>query len=203
MADVISPEARSRLMGRIRSKDTAPELCIRRFLHGKGLRYRVHCRDLPGNPDVVFSRGKLCIFIHGCFWHGCERCIDGLRRVKSNEEYWSSKIATNRVRDQKHREALEMTGWAVLTVWECELNNRLFLDSFYRRIVRVLRVARGDRIRMPQPKWTKRGPDRTVDTRSTVPAQARVPRREGKSGGGTSAHRHLRGATAAKHLPLG
>lgn len=119
--DRLTPAARSQNMRRIRSQDTAPEITVRRFLHSQGLRYRLHVRVLPGKPDMVFPRRQLCLFVHGCFWHGCPHCIDGRRQVKSNLPYWSDKVAGNRARDERHRAALESAGWQVLTIWECEI----------------------------------------------------------------------------------
>lgn len=116
-------------MAAIRSKDTAPELAVRRALHAAGLRYRLHGRRLPGRPDLVFPRRGVCVFVHGCFWHGCPHCIDGRRAVKSNTGYWSAKIAGNKERDERHRTALEAAGWTVLTVWECMTPDRAALGE--------------------------------------------------------------------------
>ena len=121
--DKLSPEARSRNMSRIRSRDTSPELAVRRFLHRQGLRFRLHQRDLPGKPDLVFASRRVCVFVHGCFWHGCPHCIDGTRRVKSNVPYWSDKVAGNRARDARHRAKLKKDGWAVFLIWECQARN--------------------------------------------------------------------------------
>lgn len=118
--DKLSPARRSENMRRIRSRDTEPELTVRRFLHSLGLRYRLHRKDLPGRPDIVLASRHACVFVHGCFWHGCPRCIDGTRRVKSNTRYWTAKILGNRDRDRRHRAALRRAGWIVFTVWECE-----------------------------------------------------------------------------------
>jgi len=117
--DTVTPRRRSEIMAAIRSKDTAPELAVRRALHASGLRYRLHAKALPGRPDLVFVRRRVCLFVHGCFWHGCPRCIDGRRAVKSNTGYWSAKIAGNRERDGRHQAALEEAGWTVITFWEC------------------------------------------------------------------------------------
>jgi len=119
--DKLAPAARSRNMSRIRSRDTAPELVVRRYLHSQGLRFRLHLRQLPGKPDLVFGRRRACVFVHGCFWHGCPHCVDGSRLVKSNTSYWSEKVRGNRARDERHRTALEKDGWTVLVVWECEI----------------------------------------------------------------------------------
>jgi DNA mismatch endonuclease (patch repair protein) len=121
--DKLTPYARSRNMSRIRSRDTAPELLVRRFLHREGLRFRLHGRHLPGKPDLVFAGRKTCVFVHGCFWHGCPNCIDGTRKVKSNTGYWNGKVAGNRARDARHVAQLRDDGWRVFVVWECETKN--------------------------------------------------------------------------------
>ena len=98
-------------MARVRSKDTAPELAVRRALHARGFRYRLHRRDLPGSPDVILPRHRLALFVHGCFWHGCLACDRGLRRPKSNIQFWETKLAENRARDARNVSALEGPGW--------------------------------------------------------------------------------------------
>ena len=120
--DRLSPKARSRNMARIKDRNTEPELRVRKFLYGAGLRFRLHRKDLPGKPDIVFANRHTCVFVHGCFWHGCPHCIDGVRRVKSNSAYWSNKIAGNRRRDARHVAALEAAGWKVFVVWECGIS---------------------------------------------------------------------------------
>jgi len=124
----VTPARRSEIMAGIRSKDTAPELAVRRCLHAAGLRYRLHRRDLPGRPDIVFSSRRACVFVHGCFWHGCPHCIDGRRTVKSNSAYWAPKIAGNRERDERHRAALTAAGWTVFIIWECQASNAAELE---------------------------------------------------------------------------
>ena len=108
--DRLSPDRRSANMAQIWSKDTAPEMAVRRFLHAAGLRYRLHRARLPGKRDLVFPKWRICVFVHGCFWHGCRRCIDGTRRVKSNTAYWNSKVADNKARDARHKAALKEAG---------------------------------------------------------------------------------------------
>ncbi|MGE3342801.1 MAG: very short patch repair endonuclease [Vicinamibacterales bacterium] len=119
--DTLSPERRSSNMRQIKSKNTSPELEVRRYLHARGLRYQLHRRDLPGRPDLVLPAIQTCVFVHGCFWHGCRECVDGRRSVKSRSTYWKSKIAGNRSRDRRHVQALAKAGWEVRTIWECEL----------------------------------------------------------------------------------
>lgn len=132
--DKVTPAARSLNMSRIRSRDTAPELLVRRAFHRKGLRFRLHARDLPGMPDLVFRNRRACVFVHGCFWHGCPKCVDGTRTVKSNKSYWSAKIEGNRARDVRHAESLQDLGWSVFVIWECELKNPKLIANIATRI---------------------------------------------------------------------
>lgn len=118
---------RSENMRRIRSKDTSPELAVRKLLRGLGFTgYRVHRKDLPGKPDVAFVGRKKAVMIHGCFWHGHD-CKEGLRKPKSRLDYWLPKIEGNRHRDEKHLAELTGMGWSVLTVWECEMGDPVML----------------------------------------------------------------------------
>ena len=120
---------RSENMRRIRSRDTAPELAVRKILREMGFSgYRVHRKDLPGKPDVTFIGRKKALFIHGCFWHGHE-CKEGAREPKSNQRYWQTKIEGNRIRDERHLTELEKLGWKTLIVWECDLMNREALEN--------------------------------------------------------------------------
>lgn len=119
--DVFSPEKRSAIMRAVKSKDTKPELRLRRALHALGFRYRLNVKDLPGKPDLVFPKHRAVLFVHGCFWHG-HNCKRGRRKPKTNAKYWQEKIAKNRARDTKNIEALKAMGWRVLIVWECEIS---------------------------------------------------------------------------------
>lgn len=133
MTDIISAPARSRLMSRIRGKDTVPEMRVRRYLHSRGLRYRLHVKDLPGKPDMVFPRYQTVLFVHGCFWHqqpGCPYAV----MPPSNTEFWKSKLEGNVQRDQRHASALHSAGWRVLTVWECEVRSIERLEALEREI---------------------------------------------------------------------
>jgi DNA mismatch endonuclease, patch repair protein len=121
-------------MRRIRSTDTSPELTVRRFLHRSGFRFRLHAKTLPGKPDVVLPALRACVLIHGCFWHGCTKCVDGTRRVKSRSEYWTAKIRGNQDRDIKHVEALKSLGWKVYVLWECELRQPRVLTTLGRSL---------------------------------------------------------------------
>lgn len=110
---------RSEIMRAIKSKDTTPEMVVRRLAHSLGYRYRLHRRDLPGKPDLVFPGRHKVIFVNGCFWHG-HGCRRGARMPAANAEYWHRKIAKNVERDAASMRALHRIGWRVLTVWECE-----------------------------------------------------------------------------------
>ena len=120
--DTLTPEERSRVMARVRSKDTRPELAVRRLLHGLGYRYRLHRRDLPGCPDLVFPSRRKLIFVHGCFWHR-HNCKLGRRTPKSRVGFWTAKFEGNRSRDRRNRAKLRRRDWAVLMVWECQLRD--------------------------------------------------------------------------------
>jgi len=120
--------ARSANMSAIRSKDTKPELRVRRIAHAMGLRFRLHRSDLPGSPDLVFPRHHLAMFVHGCFWHG-HGCKRGGSGPKSNTGYWGPKINRTKERDAAAKEALEAAGWRVAVLWECEMKNDESLKS--------------------------------------------------------------------------
>jgi DNA mismatch endonuclease, patch repair protein len=119
MVDVLTPTQRSFNMSRIRGRDTKPELVLRRGLHARGFRFRLHRRDLPGRPDLIFPSRRAVIFVHGCFWHGhdCPMC----RLPATRADFWQAKIEGNRVRDQNAVRALAAIGWRILIVWECAL----------------------------------------------------------------------------------
>jgi DNA mismatch endonuclease (patch repair protein) len=134
MTDVFSQTFRSEIMRRVRSKDTRPEMIVRRTLHAAGYRYRLHDVSLPGCPDVVFSSRKLAIFIHGCFWHG-HACPAGVL-PKSNRKYWEGKQARNAARDERAAFALRRSGWRVLVIWECEMKDE---KRLCRRLSRFLK----------------------------------------------------------------
>ena len=120
MADVHTKEIRSFNMSRIKGKDTKPEMLVRKYLHAHGLRYRLHSAGLPGRPDVVLSKYKTVVFIHGCFWHRHKECRYFVV-PKTRTEFWMNKIGRNAANDDRQREALTAAGWRVLTIWECEL----------------------------------------------------------------------------------
>ncbi|HEX3147295.1 MAG TPA: very short patch repair endonuclease [Gemmataceae bacterium] len=121
--DTMSPKERSERMSRIRHKNTMPEMVVRRLVHQMGYRYRLHGKDLPGKPDLVFRSLKKAIFVHGCFWHrhkGCALC----RWPKSNLDFWKPKLQANRKRDLVNQRRLEKSGWSCLVIWECGLKDR-------------------------------------------------------------------------------
>jgi DNA mismatch endonuclease (patch repair protein) len=124
-------------MQRVRSRDTKPELKVRRMVFSMGYRYRLHRADLPGKPDLVFPGKRKVIFVHGCFWHG-HNCKSGLKQPKTNESYWARKLQRNHDRDIEHERALRESGWESMTVWECELKD---LDALRTRVQAFLEGA--------------------------------------------------------------
>jgi DNA mismatch endonuclease, patch repair protein len=131
--DSLTSVQRSTQMGRVRSKDTGPELAIRSLVHRLGYRYRLHRKALPGTPDLVFPKRRKLIFIHGCFWHRHESCVLA-RLPKSRPDFWLPKLEGNKTRDVRNMDLLVKMGWQVLTIWECELNDlsnvRIALTNF-------------------------------------------------------------------------
>ena len=132
--DILTKEERSVRMGRVRTKDTEPELAVRRWLHGRGYRYRLHVRHLPGRPDLVFPSRKKAIFVHGCFWHRHDGCKLATL-PKTRPDFWIPKLEGNVARDARKSGALADAGWTSLVVWQCELRD---LDAVGRRIVEFL-----------------------------------------------------------------
>jgi DNA mismatch endonuclease, patch repair protein len=120
MADVHEPRVRSYNMSQIKSKNTKPEMLVRKFLFSKGLRFRIHDKKLPGKPDIVLKKYNTVIFIHGCFWHGHKGCKYFVV-PKTRTEWWLEKINKNALNDAKNSEELIRNGWNTLTIWECEL----------------------------------------------------------------------------------
>lgn len=129
-----TPEVRSRIMRAVKSGDTAPELLVRSLAHRMGYRFRLHRKDLPGKPDIVFPGMRKAIFVHGCFWHGHD-CARGARMPKSNRDYWTKKIARNKERDRAVRAALRRSGWTSLVVWECDLKDEKGLKAEVRKFL--------------------------------------------------------------------
>lgn len=127
MVDIVDAETRSRMMSAIRSKNTKPELLVRKLLHSKGYRYRLHVKTLPGNPDIVLKRWNAIILVHGCFWHGHQGCH--LSHIpKTRTDFWSGKISANKLRDTKTGERLIADGWRVIEVWECAIKGKARLE---------------------------------------------------------------------------
>ena len=126
MIDVVDRATRSRMMAGIRGKNTKPELLIRRGLHARGFRYRLHSDSICGKPDMVLRRYRAAIFVHGCFWHGHGCHL--FRMPATRTEFWQAKIARNRERDEEVRVALRESGWRQLVVWECALKGRTRID---------------------------------------------------------------------------
>lgn len=120
--DSLSPAERSEIMSRVRSKNSRPELFVRKLVFALGYRYRLHAKDLPGHPDIVFRRCRKVIFVHGCFWHRHASCPLA-RLPKSRLDFWVPKLEGNRKRDEKNKRELARGGWRVLTIWECQLKN--------------------------------------------------------------------------------
>lgn len=132
--DTLSPRERSERMSRVRSKDTKPELAVRRLVFSMGYRYRLHRRDLPGCPDMTFMARRKVIFVHGCFWHRHEGCAR-TRFPKSRLGFWKTKLLANKARDVVNLQKLKSRGWRSLVVWECEVEN---VEKLRRRIRRFL-----------------------------------------------------------------
>ncbi|MEF2549421.1 very short patch repair endonuclease [Aurantimonas sp. E1-2-R+4] len=131
MVDKLTPEARSRLMARVKGKHTKPEMIVRRTAHGLGYRFRLHRKDLPGRPDLAFPRLRKVIFVHGCFWHRHD-CPRGTT-PRTNRSFWDKKLARNVERDSAAIVALEAAGWSPLVVWECETRD-------YKKLVERMRI---------------------------------------------------------------
>ena len=123
MTDIVSPEKRSRMMSRIKGKNSVPEMLVRKVLFAMGYRFRLHRRDLPGTPDITMPRYKIAIFVHGCFWHAHKGCK--YAKIPSTRiEFWTAKLRANVDRDQRAVDKLTELGWRVLTVWECSTRDR-------------------------------------------------------------------------------
>ena len=135
MTDVHTPEQRSHNMSRIKGRDTKPELIARKLLHSLGFRYRLHVKDLPGKPDLVFPRAKGVLFVHGCFWH-MHRCKYGKPAPATNKTFWAEKRRSNVERDKRNRRRLRADGWSVFEIWECQTKDS---DALSRSLTKLLR----------------------------------------------------------------
>ena len=137
MPDVMTPEQRHETMAAIHSANTKPEIRLRHALWQRGFRYRVNDRRLPGSPDVVLPRYRTVVFVHGCFWHGHKGC-PRYTIPKTNTEFWTAKVARNQARDQEVWRKLEAKGWAVVIVWECELDKTHLTETVSRVTAEIL-----------------------------------------------------------------
>ena len=137
MADTLTRAERSERMSRIRSRDTKPELLVRKALHASGFRFRLHRRDLPGRPDIVLPKYNAVVFVQGCFWHA-HTCQKG-RIPGTQSKFWKSKFEGNKKRDIRNTRALRAMGWRVYTIWECEFTNAPKRERAIERLIRKLR----------------------------------------------------------------
>lgn len=151
MVDVVSPDVRSRMMSGIRSRNTKPEMLLRRGLHRAGFRYKLHDRSLPGRPDMVFPRWHAVLFAHGCFWHGHNCHL--FKWPATREKFWKAKIGRNREVDARPEKALRAAGWRRAIVWECALRgkSRMPVDDVFGRLAEWLESG-SDRIELPSPR---------------------------------------------------
>lgn len=135
MTDVFSKEKRSWIMSLVKGRDTKPEILVRSIIHRMGFRFRVHRRDLPGNPDIVLPRYRKVIFVHGCFWHGHKNCPRS-KRPSTQKSFWSKKLDRNLERDKNYLLELRQRGWRVLVIWECETKTPKKLMMKLERLLR-------------------------------------------------------------------
>ncbi len=134
--DPLSVEERSERMRRVRAEDTKAEIAVRRLIYSLGYRYRLHARDLPGYPDIVFRRRQKLIFVHGCFWHR-HNCSSGKRLPKTRLGFWVPKLEANKKRDLANQKKLKKLGWDFSIIWECEIQN---IDSLKQKIIKFLKL---------------------------------------------------------------
>lgn len=183
--DRLTPAERSRLMAKIRGRDTQPELLVRSLVHGLGFRFRLQAKDLPGRPDLVLPRHRAAIFVHGCFWHA-HRCKVGRKKPGTNVDFWLEKFERNKARDRRVVAALRRRGWRVLVVWECQLGDAAGAAARIDRWLRGLaplaagevrasraRSALGQR-RQAEPKASPVAPRRSTSRRAKHPAGVRA-----------------------------
>ena len=134
--DKLDPERRSANMARVRGKDTGPEIRVRKVAHSLGMRFRLHRRDLPGTPDLVFPKHKLAVFVHGCFWHRHHACKRATMPT-TRPEFWAAKFEATKVRDARQSAELNVAGWKTLVLWECELRDAVSIERKLTEAVRV------------------------------------------------------------------
>lgn len=152
MSDHLTIEQRHKNMAAVKSKDTKPEMVVRKYLWSRGFRYRVNNPRLPGHPDIVLRKYHTCIFVNGCFWHGHEGC-KYFRMPKTNTEFWERKISRNRERDREEQKQLARMGWHCITVWECELKGERrekTLESLEYTLNHIFIQDRDLRYRLPE-----------------------------------------------------
>ena len=164
MTDIVDSKRRSAMMARVRSRDTVPELAVRRIAHGMGLRFRLHRKDLPGRPDLVFPRHRVVVFVHGCFWHRHDGCRYA-STPKSRISFWTKKLAANVHRDARQQAALRALGWRVLIIWECESRHMAVVE-------RKLATLLGFKGSVPGPESTASAPILETPSRNT---ESRAP----------------------------
>ena len=140
MADKLNTQQRHHCMSRIRGKDTKPELLVRKGLHERGFRFRLQDRNLPGRPDIVLPKYGVAIMVNGCFWHGHKGCRYATK-PKSNVEFWETKIARNKHRDEVTAAHLEALGWTVIVVWECELRGKETAEARIQTLAEEIRSS--------------------------------------------------------------
>lgn len=139
MADKFTQDERSKIMAKVRSTDTTPEIIVRKLLHSLGYRFRLYRTDLPGKPDIVLPKYKTVIFVNGCFWHGCPTCRHAKIRPEHNSDYWAKKLDRNLQRDNENYSKLMNCGWKVIVVWECE-TKKMNLPKLIQRLKGELSV---------------------------------------------------------------
>jgi DNA mismatch endonuclease, patch repair protein len=143
--DKLTPRQRSEVMSKVKGRNTLPEVKVRQALHAMGYRFRLHRKDLPGKPDIVLPKHRLCIFVHGCFWHRHPGCVRA-STPQSNKEFWTKKLAGNAERDQYNAMELVKAGWRVCVIWECETKSASALE------IAVNRCLNSETQAPPQPK---------------------------------------------------
>jgi DNA mismatch endonuclease (patch repair protein) len=139
MPDTFTPQKRSEVMSKIRASNTKPEILVRKYLHSKGFRFRIHQKSLPGRPDVVLKKYNAVILINGCFWHGHENC-KVFKMPKSRQHYWLPKIEGNIKRDFLNLNALKKIGWRVFIIWECKLKKSKMEKTLQSLVEKILKV---------------------------------------------------------------